>query len=355
MSDSNVIFNDFKLCFTERIRTLTRIGGYYSSKVNNDRSWMSENSFPKSNFSPSFNEFRTASSEKLLSNVCLRPDGFSQEDFSAKVHTSSFSREYTEKKLAAKPGNRNYLKKSFKLDGNELKKIEDVFEVVGKGTTLMNIMNFPTVIVKHITGSFEKSRVYHVILQVRTEAFTGSIPALLFSSPYAHRRTRFGELLPLGFMKNTNSVYLTPLLLRKRFKRVFRKGCSLKIKVFVPGRVLDDLGYSWNRYDLSRPAMQNLLKEFIELDIRRMFSFIFHKFLPAKHRIRNSKLMQRNKTSLQRKLHQKWVVNLEDEKTPPESFDRTNPQFRINSKRLKQDEKGKSKELFSILCLSTTL
>jgi len=345
MCDSNVISDDCKLCFTERRQSLTVIGEYCPSKIDNDRSLMSENPL---NSSPCFNDFRTASSEKQSSNICPRPKSIQQEDFSGKVNTSPFASEDTAKKLAAKSENRSYLEKSSKHDGHELKNIEDVFEVIGKGTKLMKKMNFPTVIVKNILGSFEKSRVYHIILELRTEEFTENIPAVMFSSPYAHRRTKFGELLPLRIIRNSKSFHLTPLLQKKRFRRVFRKGCSLKIKMFTPGRVLDDRGHCWSRYDHSRLATQNLLKEVIVLDIRRLCSHIFHTAIPVKHRNKSSKRMQRNKTRLQRKSNETWLVNLKAEEIPTESFDRTYTPFRINSKPLKQgNKKGKSKALFS--------
>jgi len=156
-------------------------------------------------------------------------------------------------------------------------------------------------------------------------------------------------------MKNSKSFYLTPLLQRKRFRRVFCSGCSLKIKLLIPGRALDDRGDCWNRYDLSKPPMQKLAKEFIELDIRRMSSHIFHRVIPLKHRIKNSKQTGRNKTSLKRKQRESAVVNLEDVEISPDSFYRTYLRFITNPKLLVQDScVGYSKAPFS-RTLSTKL
>jgi len=344
MCDSNIIFNECKfgceLCATERSQSSIMIGEDCPSKTDHD----------------SFNEYRTSSSEKQLSDdVCCSPDSIQQEDFSRKVHTSIFKSENTEKKLASRSENQTRLKKSFKNDGRQGKKKEDVFEVICKGTKLMKTMNFPTVIVKHISRNFEKSRLYHILLELTTKEFTVNIPAIMFSSPYAHRKTRFGELLPLGLMKNSKSFYLTPILQRKRFRPVFRSGCSLKIKLLIPGRAHVEHGGCWNKYDLSWPIMKNLPKKFIERDIRQMCSHIFNRVIPLRHRIQKCKQMQRNKTSLRRKPSKTWVANLEDEDTPLESVERTYPHFGIKSKILKQNHRVDNSQAFFTKSCSTKM
>jgi len=329
------------------------------SKMDDDLSLMSETELSESciklGSSPSsFCEFRTSSPEKLFSDVCPSPDSNPQEDSLSKVDANSFAGENTGNKLAAKYENKTYREKVSKHDGWQLEKM-DVFKVIGKGTTLMKRMNFPTVIVKHLSGTLKKSKVYYIILELETEESTGNIPAVMFSNPFAHRTTRHGELLPFGLMKNSKSFYLTPLLQRKRFRRAFRSGCSLKIKMLKAGRALDDRGDCWNRYDLSKPTMQKLVKEFIELDIGRMSSHIFHRLIPLKHRIKNCKRTERNQTSLQRKPHETAVVNLEDLEIPSETFYRTYLPFITNSKPIVQDSSlGYNKALFS-RTLSTKL
>jgi len=341
MSGSNIHLNDCEVCATEKSRSLILCGEYCHSKIDEDLSLMSEtelsDSCVKLSSSPSsFSEFCTGSPEKLPNDICLAPHSIPHEDSSVKVHASSFAGENTEKKLAAKYENKICWEKSSKHDGFRLKKTKNVFEVIGKGTKLMKIMNFPTVIVKHLSGTFEKSKVYYIILELETEESTRNIPAVMFSNPYANRTTRYGELLPLGLMKNSKSFYLTPLLQRKRFRRVFRSGSSLKIKMFIPGRALDR-GDCWDRYDLSKPCLQKLIKEYIWLDIGRMSRHFFHRVIPLKHRIKNSKRMERNKTSLQRKPHDTVVVILEDIEISPESFYRTYLPFITNSKLIVQD------------------
>jgi len=360
MCDSNILLNDCKLRVTEKTQSLFVCGEYCPSKMDDDLSLVSETELSEScvklcSSPSSFSEFRTSSLEKL-SDVCLSADSNPQVDYPGQVHASSFAVENTKKKGAAKYENKTSCKKSSTHDGCQLKKIENVFKVIGKGTTLMKTMNFPTVIVKNLSGTLEKSKVYYIILELEMKESKRNIPAVMFSSPYAHRTTRYGELLPLGLMKNSKSSYLTPLLQRKRFRRVFRSGCSLKIKCLIPGRVLDDRGDCWNRYDLSKPTMQKLAKEFIELDIGRMSSHIYHRVIPLKHRIKNRNQMERNKASLQRKQRKTQLVNLEGMEISPESFYRRYlPFITSNRKLLVLDSSvGYSKALFS-RTLSTKL
>jgi len=359
MCDSNILLNDCKSRVTQKSHSLILCGEYSPSKMDDDLSLMSETELSESciklSSSPSsFSEFRASPTEKFPNDVCLSPDSIQQEDSSGKVHASSFAGNNTENKWTAKYENRTYREKSSKHDRLRLKKL-DVFKVIGKGTTVMKTINFPTVIVKHLTGTLETSKVYYIILELETEESTGNIPALLFTSPYAHRTTRYGELLPLGLMKNSKSFYLTPLLQRRRFRRVFRSGCALKIKLLIPELALDDRGDCWNRYDLSKPAIWKLAKEFIELDIGRMSSHIFHRIIPIKHRIKNSKRLEMNKTSLQRKPHETAMVNLEGMEIPSESFYCTYSPFINNSKPIVQDSSvGYSKAPFS-RTLSTKL
>jgi len=266
MCDSNIFLNDSKLRIKEKSLSAIVCGEYCPCMRDDELSLTSESELSdslcvKPSSSPSSStEFRSASSEKLSNDTCLSPDNIPQRESSGKVHVCSFASESAEKKLSAKYENETYCEKSHKNDGSQFLKIKDVFKIIGKGTKLMKTMNFPTVIVKHLSRNLEKSKVYYIILELETEESTRNIPAVMFSNPYANRTTRYGELLPLGLMKKEKSFYLTPLLQRKRFKRVFRSECFLKIKLLVPGLALDDRGDFWNRYDLTKPTMKKLAK-----------------------------------------------------------------------------------------------
>jgi len=200
-----------------------------------------------------------------------------------------------EKKSPSKYGGKTYSIRSNQKEF-KLKKGENMFQVTGKGTKLMKSLNFPTVIVKFLTGNLDKSRVYIVVLEVGAE-LKSEILALMFSSPYAHKKTRFAELLPFGLVEHSKSVCLTPILQRKRYKRIFHRGFSFKIKSLIPGRQIDGSGeYPWNRYDLTKEDMQNLPKEIIGLDIMQMSLLTTHKILPVLHR---NKRLRKGKTKLQ--------------------------------------------------------
>jgi len=93
----------------------------------------------------------------------------------------------------------------------------NIFEVLGKGTKLMKSMNYPTVIVKLQKGNLKKSTLYYAILKIETEEYDHRVPAIIFSNPYAHRKTKFAELLPLSFVKSSKStICLAPMMVRKR-------------------------------------------------------------------------------------------------------------------------------------------
>jgi len=73
-----------------------------------------------------------------------------------------------EKKSPSKYGGKTYSIRSNQQEF-KLKKGENVFQVISKGTKLMKSLNFPTVIVKSLTGNLDKSMVYIVILEVRAD------------------------------------------------------------------------------------------------------------------------------------------------------------------------------------------
>merc|ERR1719285_922397 len=134
-----------------------------------------------------------------------------------------------EKKISSKYEKKMYNMRSKPQPEFEQKKGDDVFQVTGKGTKLMKSLNLPTLIVKCLTGKLDKGRVYFVVMEVGPE-LKSEFPALMFSSPYAHKKTRYAELLPFGLVEGSKSVCLTPLLERKRCRRVFHRGFSFNIK-----------------------------------------------------------------------------------------------------------------------------
>jgi len=201
-------------------------------------------------------------------------------------------------------------------------KLDEMFEVIGKGTKLMRTINFPSVIVKHLTGILDTSKVYYIMLELEINEFKGKLPAVMFSSPYAHRKTRFAELIPLGLIKNATSLWLTPLLHRKRFRRVFRKGCCFKIKWLIPGRVVNSYQEgSWNRYDLNKKSMRGLAQELLERDISEMSLHIFKSIIPLKNRIKHEKKIRKSKSIEQRILRSSGRVNLEQMQIPVATAD----------------------------------
>jgi len=164
-----------------------------------------------------------------------------------------------------------------------LDKRMDVFQVVGKGTHFMNSINMPTIIVKLLTSNLDKSTVYYLIVESETDENPWSLPAVMFSNPYAHKKTRHAELLPLCFAECSKSVRLTPLLRRKRHRRLFRSGFSYKAKSLLPGRTFHNTKeHLWNMYDIRNKAMRNVVREYIELDICQLSLHLKYEPMPLK-------------------------------------------------------------------------
>jgi len=184
----------------------------------------------------------------------------------------------------------------------ELKRTKDIIEVLGKGTKLMKSMNFPTVIVKLLASKLDKGKVYYVMLEVDTAELIGEIPALMFSYPCAHKKTSFAEMLPMGVIRDSKSSFVTPILQRKRYRRVFSKSCFFKIKSLIAGREIAGCGGNlWNRYDLTQRTMKNFIKEVIEMDLREMALHFMNIILPLKHRTKKNKRSRSIKASTKRK------------------------------------------------------
>jgi len=165
----------------------------------------------------------------------------------------------------------------------QLGNFNDIFEVLGKGTKLMKSINYPTVIVKLQTGNLKKSTMYYVILEIETEEYKRTVPALMFTNPYAHRQTKLAELLPLAFVKSSKStICLAPMMARKRYRYVIRRGFSFKIISLIPGGALDgSRENSWNTYDIRIKALRNQLREFIENDINQLTLLLPKVMLPS--------------------------------------------------------------------------
>jgi len=161
-------------------------------------------------------------------------------------------------------------KRKFRLDFISNKQI-DVFEVVAKGTRFMKSLNFPTIIVKLLKKNLKKSMIYNVIVEPSNEGCKWQIPCVMFSNPYAHTDTRFAELLPLYFFKYSYSVKLSPMLVRKRYRRIFHRGCTFNIQWFKAGRPFDcSGGKSWKMYDVRNVQMRKMIQGFVEEDINRL-------------------------------------------------------------------------------------
>lgn len=219
-----------------------------SCSISNEESWNSR---------PSISKEECSNATLLISqNIC--PDDVLQGGKSRNLPTRG------EKKI-------NLGKMKLRLDFSLSKQV-DVLEVFSKGTRFMKFMHFPTVIVQLHRVNLKKSRIYYVIVEPEPKECRWKVPCVMFSNPHAHTETRFAELLPLYFLKCSNSVNLSPMLLRKRYRRIFDKGCSFNIQWLKAGRAFDGSGGKlWKMYDVRNREMQNLIKGFIEQDINKMF------------------------------------------------------------------------------------
>jgi len=176
-----------------------------------------------------------------------------------------------DKSKSSKKVEKKILQENCNLRQDLMNEQEHVFEVIAYGTRLMKSMDFPTMIVKLRKGYMSKSTIYWVILQLETDEHKMRIPSLVFSKPDGHTITQVAELLPLYFLKCSNSVTLSPMLRRKRFKRIFRRESSFKIQWLLSAKVFDGPGgIPWRMYDIRNKSIRNLLKEWIEQDMYKM-------------------------------------------------------------------------------------
>merc|ERR1719289_818545 len=147
----------------------------------------------------------------------------------------------------------------------------------------MKSLNFSTVIVKLLKGNLKKSMIYYVIVSPATKDCRWQIPCVMFSNPYAHTDTRFAELLPLYFLQCSNSVKLSPMHVSKRYRRIFRRGCSFNIQWFKAGRAFDcSGGISWKMCDMRNRQIRNLIQGFVEEDINRISLLLTKMINPPK-------------------------------------------------------------------------
>jgi len=205
----------------------------------------------------------------------------------------------------------------------------DFFQVVGKGTKFMNSINLPTVIVKFLKRDLDKSMVYYVIGESEKEGNRWKVPALMFSNPYAHKKTRYAELLPLCFTKCSRSVCLAPMLRRKRYRRVFRRGSFFKVKTIQRGRAFDSSREnSWNMYDIRYKVMRNVLRDFIELDIGQWSLHLSNK--PLKRRTKRCKCFRKCVCG-QTVERSPGILNHEEKETTLETADQKRSIFGMNN------------------------
>jgi len=174
----------------------------------------------------------------------------------------------------------------------------DVIEVAGRGTKFMKSINFPTVIVKLRTGNLKKSTMYYVILEIESKEYKHKVvPALMFSNPHCHGKTKLAELLPLSFEKCSKSIVRPkPMMARKRYRNIFRKGLSYKVISLIPGR---GFCHSWNKYDTRKTCLRNMLTRLLEKDIDQMLLLLAKEMFPFNRTIAPCNCMQKILTASQ--------------------------------------------------------
>jgi len=176
----------------------------------------------------------------------------------------------------------------------------------------MKSINFPTIIVKLRTGNLKKSTMYYVILEIETEEV---VPAIMFSNPHCHRKTKLAELLPLSFEKISKSIVRsTAMMGKKRCRNVIHKGLSYKVISLIPGRgIHGHREYSWNKYDIRNTDLRNVLIRRLEKDINQMSILLAKEIFPFQGTIAPHNSMQKNLTLRQKTFGPTWTVEREKE------------------------------------------
>jgi len=162
---------------------------------------------------------------------------------------------------------------------------ENIIKVIAHGTQLMATILFPTVIIKMDKKKLQDSMVYYVVLEPSSGQFFDDIVCLMFSSPH---KTRTGgntaELLPLLARRSKScpgGMSVAPMLLDKRYRCLFKKGCTFEVKDIEQGRRLDTKGRKWKDYDLEKSGIHHLLRGLLFLDINQIPGYMFNPLKPS--------------------------------------------------------------------------
>jgi len=208
----------------------------------------------------------------------------------------------------------------------------NTIEVLGKGTKLMKSIHYPTVIVKLQTGNLKKSTLYYAILEIETGEYKHTIPAVLFSNPYAHRKTKLAELLPLSFVKCSKStICLAPMMARKRYRYVFRRGFYFKIISLIPGGAIDGpKENTWNTYDIRLPALRNQLRKILKKDIIHMALLLAKVMLPSAGIIVRRSCLQKFARPTQITFSPTWTMGTRKEENLQGKGQSKRPKFSTN-------------------------
>jgi len=145
-------------------------------------------------------------------------------------------------------------------------------EVVGNGTRLMRTIQFPTVIIQMRRWKLRKSVVYYAILKSAAGRYVGDIAALLFDANRS-KNVQTAELLPLYTIrakKRSDTLKLSPMLLRVRYRSLFQEGCAFEVKTIERGGFLDLKTRLWENYDLEKWEMHDLLSSLLYLNIGKI-------------------------------------------------------------------------------------
>jgi len=143
----------------------------------------------------------------------------------------------------------------------------------------------------------------------------------MFSNPYAHRKTKLAELLPLSFVKCSKcTISLAPMMAKKRYRCLICKGFSFTIVSLIPGGGLDGQRKNlWNRYDIRSTAIRNQLRRFLEKDINQMAPLLAKVMAPRTAFIASPTCCHLYKRPSQITFRPTWTIapekeeNLEDE------------------------------------------
>jgi len=92
-----------------------------------------------------------------------------------------------------------------------------------------------------------------------------------------------GELLPLLARRSEScpgGLSLVPMLLDKRYRALFGKGCTFRVKTIEQGRRLNQSARRWKDYDVEKSQIPHLLRRLLYLDISQTPVYILNQYLP---------------------------------------------------------------------------